>query len=264
MTYMKSLSCAAGALLFGGTLGSVPTAFAGLEINGHFYNDNSGGGYGGGYYYFGGGGGASTLQVGGGVFGTNGGNDGYWNSFSEPSFSARSLVNASGQATGVTFAQSMAPTHAGTHSTGPGWINGFGGGQNEALMNSYAYSKTTSANPNTFIFAGLASGATFDLYIYTQPDGDGAGRRLGMTVEGVTQTSSAASITVSEFVLGQNYLKFSGITVGASGTIGGSWWMVAGEADFNGFQLIETTVVPAPGAAALLLAAGLIGSRRRR
>ena len=259
MTYMKSLSCAAGALLFGGTLGSVPTAFAGLEINGHFYRDNSGGGY----YYFGGGG-ASTFQVGGGVFGTNGGDDGYWNSFSEPSFSARSLVNASYQATGVTFAQSMAPTHAGTHSTDLGWINGFGGGPNEALMNSYAYSKTTSANPNTFIFAGLAAGATFDLYIYTQPDGDGAGRRLGMTVEGVTQTSSAASITVSEFVLGQNYLKFSGITVGASGTIGGSWWMVAGEADFNGFQLIETTVVPAPGAAALLLAAGLFGSRRRR
>jgi hypothetical protein len=257
MKYMKSLSCATGALLFGGTLGLAPAALAGVEINGHFYNDNSGSGY----YYFSGGAGASTTQVGGGVFATAGG---YWNAFNSPSLPATSLLNASGQATGVTFAQSMAPTHAGTHSTGPGWINGFGGGPNEALMNSYAYSKTTSANPNTFIFAGLAAGATFDLYIYTQPDGDGAGRRLGMTVEGVTQTSSAASITESEFVLGQNYLKFSGITVGASGTIGGSWWMVAGEADFNGFQLIETTVVPAPGAAALLLAAGLFGSRRRR
>lgn len=86
-----------------------------------------------------------------------------------------------------------------------------------------------------------------------------------MTVQGVTQIAAPASVLLSTFVLGQNYLKFTDILIGADGKITGTWWKVAGDhADWNGFQLIETTVVPAPGAVALMGLAGVFSGRRRR
>lgn len=238
-------------MLFGGTLGLASAANAGLQINGQFYNaaDSS---YDSSY---------AQVQTGGGVVSTGGG---YWNGLSINSSSGpSSLRNAANQVTGVTFSQS------GAFNTFSSWraaFNGFAGTANENLMNTYAFSWNSSvSSPVTFSLSGLTAGTVFDFYVYTQGDIAGNGRQLGMTVQGSTQVASAGSGSSGTFILGQNYLKFSNVVVDSAGKINGSWWKAGGnEANWNGFQLVQTGAVPAPGAAALVGLAGLVGGRRRK
>ena len=100
------------------------------------------------------------------------------------------------------------------------------------------------------------------LFRSTQGDSATSGRKLGVAIGSETQISTASNDTTSTFIQGQNYLKFSNVSVSA-GTLIAQWWMDSGEANINGIQIESVSVVPAPGAFALIGAAGLVGRRRK-
>jgi len=175
----------------------------------------------------------------------------YWNP-SGFSASGLSLKDSNNSLTGVTFSNSGSGGQFTTFST---W--GFQGTSYAALMKGYLFSNRGSSNPNTFTFAGLDNSKTYSLYIYSQGDSATSGRRLGVSVGGTTSTTTSSVDTANTFILNQNYLLFSNLTPTA-GQIQGTWWMVAGQANINGMQLLENGgggggAVPEPASAAIAL-----------
>jgi len=132
-----------------------------------------------------------------------------------------------------------------------------------ALLNDFAYEAGT-VNIG-FSFSGLNAGDTYALYIYSQNggyDSSYATFTIGSTSnsdinEG--QRTGNASYDTS-FVLGNNYVLFTGLT--GSTSISGSLASV-GNAPISGFQLVDTTPAAAPepsSTALLLLGAGCLGT----
>lgn len=130
------------------------------------------------------------------------------------------------------------------------------------LMKTYLYA-TSPTNDYTIAFSGLNALSQYGLYIYSQGDSASDNRRLGVTVNGVTYTTTAAVATASTFIENQNYLHVTG-TADASGNLMITYRRVAGEANINGMQ-IETMNVPEPASILLLGIGGMVyGALRRR
>jgi len=193
--------------------------------------------------------------------------------FSPQNFSAGNVGNAtsSGALTSVTLTMSYTSENGlGNVSTTPaegtpGFLLG------EAAL-------VSGSTLGTFTLGSVPQG-TYDLYLYGANYDYTRGAAFDITegggtpVGGFTKTlnGSQGGTKGGPFILGDNYVEFADITVGADGTISGTWGDpgtnpisgLSGEGDFNGLQLVE---VPEPSTFALI--AGGIGSvlalRRRK
>ena len=107
------------------------------------------------------------------------------------------------------------------------------------LMGGYLYS-TTSGSLN---FMSLPGNSPFTLYLYTQGDSAATGRRISLTYNGLTTTSTATLTNTTTLVSGRNYLTLTGTTP-PDGTLSLSYAAFVGEANINGLQLQLTASSP--------------------
>jgi len=161
---------------------------------------------------------------------------------------------------------------AGTHQGQASFLLG-----QASVVNSASPGVGTSSNPlGSFTLNNVAAG-TYDLFLYGANYDYNRGAAFtiteggGTAVGGFTSTLNGlyGGTQHGGFVLGDNYVEFTGVTVGADGTISGTWGTVnnpvglSGEGDFNGLQLVA---VPEPSTLAFLGLglAGLLAVRRRK
>lgn len=185
---------------------------------------------------------ASQQQVGPAVIGAAGD---YWN-FSNAASGSSSLLSTSQAVTGVTLtfaASGVFNSAAGTFA--------FSGTPDANLMQGYIYSSTATI---TATLTGLAAGQGYSLDLYTQGNNNASGRSSTATVNGATGTSTQTN--ASTFIRNNNYLVFSG-AADAVGKVSIAVVTRSGEANFNGFQFVTTTI-PEPSTLALL-GVGLLG-----
>jgi hypothetical protein len=140
-----------------------------------------------------------------------------------------------------------------------------------------------AANPTGTITLSNVPAGTYNLFLYgANYDGTrGAAFTVssGTPVGGFTSTinpnAAAGSGPLTTFILGGDYVEFTGVTPDGSGNITGTWGVVSnpisglgGEGDFNGLQLQAATSVPEPSSLVFCLVAGVGGLtriiRRRR
>lgn len=193
------------------------------------------------------------------LFGTGGTIDGSGNPTSTPAGNATS----SGALSPVTLSMNFGFDNGATGGSTPG--------QPSWLLTSAAVVQST---PGTFTLHNVPAG-TYSLYLYGQNYDATRGASFNITggggtaVGGITSTLNTGNKT--SFVLGDNYVEFTGVTPNASGDISGTWSGVTnptsgltGEGDFNGLQLVSLTA-PEPSTLALAgLGTGLLALRRRR
>ena len=190
----------------------------------------------------------NPAQTGAAVVGTAGD---IWNN-SGNGAGTLALNNVAGTSSGVSLTWSGA---GGVFNVNPS-NSGFNGTQWAPLMSNYLYSSSSATV--SLALTGLNSSLTYDLYLYTQPAVDGSGRKASFTATGLTITGPVTTLganpSLNYFVLGTNYVKFSGLapTVGGDLTI---TYTTPNEADFNGFQIQS---VPEPGTWALLALTGTV------
>jgi hypothetical protein len=176
-----------------------------------------------------------------------------WNAFEVPGHDSNAvnptlnnLVDSDGFVSSVNFAMS------GTIS---GWSNASG----DALYSDYAFvGAGTSDASVTWELSGLTPGHTYELMLY-----GGVGRVAPITVD----VNGDGSILDDTMVTApaNSGLLIEGISPDGSGRIIGNFVSTAGEANWSGFQLRDTTVIPEPNTAALLLLGfSLIVARRLR
>jgi hypothetical protein len=178
-------------------------------------------------------------------------------------------------------------TSAGTHSPvtlsltyggDNGSQNGVTQGTPSAIL-SVAALTPNATTPGTFTLSNVPAG-TYDLVLYgANYDGTrGAAFTVssGTPVGGFTSTTNPNATPngpLTSFVLGGDYVEFTGVTPDVNGNITGTWGAVSnpisglsGEGDFNGLQL-QLTSVPEPTSLAFCLLGGLglarLGFRRR-
>ncbi len=127
----------------------------------------------------------------------------------------------------------------------------------------------------TFGLGNVPAG-TYNLYLYGGNYDNTRGAAFtvssGTAVNGLTSAINSGASGNKSFVLGQNYVEFTGVTPDANGNITGTWSAVSnpnsglsGEGDFNGLQLVQVSV-PEPTTMAMLGlgAASLLFFRRRK
>lgn len=173
----------------------------------------------------------------------------YWNSLTVGNGTGVPLQSPSGGSTAMSITW--------TSSRGDVWSggNGFTGGPYATLMGSYIFNTDTS--PKDIFISGLTAGAAFDLYVYSEGDSGASGRTMHVNANGVSADTSPAVVSASTFILGQNYLKLS-VTADGGGNLDIAYSRLVGEANINGFQLVDADQVPEPGSLGLLTA-GLAG-----
>jgi hypothetical protein len=159
------------------------------------------------------------------------------------------------------------PGLAGTVSQGtPGQILG------EAALTP------NGTTPGTFTLSNVPAG-TYNLFLYgANYDGTrGAAFTVssGTALGGLTSAINPGGGPLNSFILGGDYVEFTGVTPDGSGNITGTWSAVSnpisglsGEGDFNGLQLQAVAPVPEPSSLVLCLVGGAAGVtriiRRRR
>jgi hypothetical protein len=134
-----------------------------------------------------------------------------------------------------------------------------------------------ATTPGTFTLSNVPAG-TYNLFLYgANYDGDrGAVFTVssGSPVGGFTATMNPGGGPLNSFILGGDYVEFTGVTPDGSGNITGTWGAVtntitgqSGEGDFNGLQL-QAAPVPEPSSLLFCLVGGAAGLarivRRRR
>lgn len=115
---------------------------------------------------------------------------------------------------------------------------------NGNLLNSMALTPRGLA-PSTITLSNLAAGGVYDLYIYSSKGDYDTKPPTSFTINGVTQTAGSENSNTA-FILNQNYLVFSGVTVGNEGLISISFQAqdyASENGIFNGLQLYA---VPEP------------------
>jgi len=176
-------------------------------------------------------------------------------------------------------------TSAGTHTpvTLSLTYNGDNGSQTGVTQGtpsailSVAALTPNATTPGTFTLSNVPAG-TYNLFLYgANYDGDrGAVFTVssGSPVGGFTATMNPGGGPLNSFILGGDYVEFTGVTPDGSGNITGTWGAVSnpitgfsGEGDFNGLQL-QFVPVPEPSSLAFCLVGGVGGLmqiiRRRR
>ena len=106
---------------------------------------------------------------------------------------------------------------------------------------------------------GPCPGGQYQLYIYTQ-NNDSNNREGTYTANGVSMSAGAGSQGLTTWVQGENYAKFGFVEANGLGQLNISFAPTpgfAGEAEFNGFQLL--TLTPEPSQLAALLGMGAMG-----
>jgi hypothetical protein len=192
------------------------------------------------------------------LFGTGGTIDGSGNPTSVPAGNATSSGALSPITLSMNFSGDNGAT-AGSVLGQPSW-----------LLTSAAITQTTG----TFTLHHLPAG-TYTLFLYGANYDNTRGAAFSITtgggtaLSGITQTINTGQRTT--FVLGDNYVEYTGVIPNGNGDISGSWGDVSnpisglsGEGDFNGLQLIAQAV-PEPSIFALVgLGMGGLALRRRR
>lgn len=172
-----------------------------------------------------------------------------WNSVNNPAtgqggtFSSGALVDSFGGASTITFSAGVAE---GSSSWG-------GGGD---LFNDGI--RAFNGNSASFTVGGLDSGLTYNIYLYSS-NGSGTGEGAAFTITGFGTQNVSGSAGGPGFVLGDNYVVFSGIT-GVTSLSGSYTNFTNPHGPFNGLQV---EAIPEPSAA-LLGGLGLLALLRRR
>ena len=118
----------------------------------------------------------------------------------------------------------------------------------------------------TINFSNLTPG-TYNLVLYSQ-GGTYTGAQFGTTFTFGGTARTATENNNTAFTQGANYVEYTNLTVGAGGTLNGTFLATTGgEADFNGAQLQLVTAVPEPSTFAWMavgIGALMAFVRRRR
>jgi len=233
----KVVKCAAGAMLFGGTLGAASTANAGLTWNAS-----------------GGGGGPGLIPVNSSNYAASyesGPNDAYLLSSTANGWNFEAFQGTVNGATGPTTISFSAVTSSGysvsvSGSTANGYVN---------VVRAFTVTDTQQI---TISWTGRTSAATIGLA--NGPDAlNGWGTVAALTAQGwgaATQSNVPGGSQINSNAAG----TFSyTVTLGA-----GNYYVANTVSLVDAGASMSFTVVPAPGALALLGVAGVVGSRRRR
>lgn len=173
-----------------------------------------------------------------------------WNSVNNPAtgqgntFSSGPLVDSNNNTTTITFS-------AGVAEGSSSW--GGGGGLFDDGIRAF------NGNSASFTVGGLSSTQTYKIYLYSS-NGGGTGEGAAFTINGFgTQNVSGSAAGGSSYVLGGNYVVFTGIT-GVTSLTGSYTNFTNPHGPFNGLQV---EYVPEPSTA-LLGGLGLLAFLRRR
>ena len=182
-----------------------------------------------------------------------------WNGFSNntfgniPNLGGTNLLDSTGAVTtvGITVG-----THGGGYS-----------GSGNALLNDYLYLEG-AATSSSFTLSGLSASDSYNVYIYST--GDVSGQGGAFSFGATTLTTSANPRDGTNFILGNNYVVFSGVTPDGTGSATFNWVFNGVSANsstaLNGIQIVSVAV-PEPSAASLLIGSlgmGLLVRRRRK
>jgi hypothetical protein len=177
-----------------------------------------------------------------------GGSTEFWNYAGRPGGTLNALKTSTLGSTSINFSwNSDALTTTG--------LSAFTGAANN-LMSGYIYSST---NDDFFSFAGLQSGATYDLYVYSQTEHSqgnnyGNGQNLSITIDGHLYDSALTSVgTSTGFIANQNYkiYRFKALGTGAYIHYDGDPHGTRGAV--NGIQLTQVPNSAVPEPASMLL-----------
>ena len=152
----------------------------------------------------------------------------------------------------------------GRASTGSGSVNsGWWGGMYLNYANNGAFADltgTTSFSINVGSYTGGATNWTLNVGMDSQSEFDGGGMQLVLTNSAIV--NGVLTFNVADMVQDGtiNWAKVDGINLGVKRA---EWGAANSTVSFS-LSNFQYNVVPAPGALALLGAAGLVGARRRR
>lgn len=198
--------------------------------------------------------GSTSTQVGPAV-GGSGATD-VWNRFSSgTSATGLSLVDVSGGATGITLDYTSQFNIPGSGITG-----NFAPGYTSLASGYLAVTSTTG----TVTLHGLGANTSYSLYLYSNRDNNNS--QTNFSVNGSAVQTTASHGALGNFVLGSNYLIFTG-TADSIGRVAINYSKGSGssEGDLNGLQLITAASVPEPSSMVLVCLGGMtIAAFRRR
>lgn len=158
-------------------------------------------------------------------------------------FSSGPLVDSNGDASTITFSAGVAEASA-------TWS---GGGD---LFNDGI--RAFNGNSASFTVGGLNSALTYNIYLYSS-NGGGTGEGAAFTITGFGTQNVSGNAGEPGYVLGDNYVVFSGIT-GVTSLSGNYTNFTNPHGPFNGLQV---EAIPEPSAA-LLGGLGVLALLRRR